>query len=77
MRKVPFTGELYIEQDDFREVPLPKYYRLFPGQQVRLRYAYIVTCTGVRKDPVSGAITEVICTYDPATGGEMPPTTGR
>jgi glutaminyl-tRNA synthetase len=72
-RMVPFTGELFIEQDDFREVPPPKYYRLFPGQQVRLRYAYIVTCTGVRKDPVSGAVTEVLCTYDPATrGGNAP-----
>jgi glutaminyl-tRNA synthetase len=72
-REVPFTGELYIEQDDFREVPPPKYYRLSPGQQVRLRYAYIVTCTGVRKDPVSGAVTEVVCTYDPATrGGNAP-----
>ena len=72
-RNVPFTGELYIEQDDFREVPPPKYYRLSPGQQVRLRYAYIVTCTGVRKDPVSGAVTEVICSYDPATrGGNAP-----
>jgi glutaminyl-tRNA synthetase len=72
-RKVPFTGELYIEQDDFREVPPPKYYRLSPGQQVRLRYAYIVTCTGVHKDPLSGAVTEVICTYDPLTrGGNAP-----
>jgi glutaminyl-tRNA synthetase len=72
-RKVPFSGELYIEQDDFREVPPPKYYRLFPGQQVRLRYAYIVTCTGVRKDPATGAVTEVLCTYDPATkGGNAP-----
>ncbi len=72
-RKVPFTGELYIEQDDVREVPPPKYYRLYPGNQVRLRYAYIVTCTGVRKDPASGEIIEVLCTYDPATrGGNAP-----
>ena len=72
-RLVPFSGVLYIEQDDFREVPPPKYYRLSPGQQVRLRYAYIVTCTGVRKDPSTGEIREVRCTYDPATrGGNAP-----
>ena len=72
-RKVPFSGALYIEADDFREVPPPKYYRLFPGNQVRLRYAYIITCTGVTKDPATGAITEVRCTYDPATrGGNAP-----
>jgi len=72
-RMVPFSGTLYIEQDDFREVPPPKYYRLFPGNQVRLRYAYIVTCTGVGKDPATGAVTEVRCTYDPATrGGNAP-----
>ena len=68
-RKVPFSGELFIEQDDFREVPPPKYYRLSPGQQVRLRYGYIVTCTGVKKDPSSGAVEEVRCTYDPSTRG--------
>jgi glutaminyl-tRNA synthetase len=72
-RPVPFSGVLYIEQDDFREVPPPKYYRLSPGQQVRLRYAYIVTCTGVSKDPSTGEIGEVLCTYDPATrGGNAP-----
>ena len=72
-RKVPFSGELFIEQDDFREVPPPKYYRLSPGQQVRLRYGYIVTCTGVKKDPSSGAVEEVRCTYDPSTrGGNAP-----
>ena len=72
-RKVPFSGELFIEQDDFREVPPPKYYRLSPGQQVRLRYGYIVTCTGVKKDPTSGAVEEVRCTYDPSTrGGNAP-----
>jgi glutaminyl-tRNA synthetase len=54
-------------------VPPPKYYRLFPGNQVRLRYAYVVTCTGVRKDPATGAICEVRCTYDPSTqGGNAP-----
>ena len=72
-RRVPFTGELYIEQDDVREVPPPKYYRLYPGNQVRLRYAYIVMCTSVRKDPATGEIREVLCTYDPATrGGNAP-----
>ena len=72
-RKVPFTGELYIEQDDVREVPPPKYYRLYPGNQVRLRYAYVVTCTSVHKDPATGEIREVRCTYDPATrGGNAP-----
>jgi glutaminyl-tRNA synthetase len=68
-RKVPFSGELCVEQDDVREVPPPKYYRLYPGNQVRLRYGYIVTCVGVRKDPATGAIQEVRCTYDPSTRG--------
>jgi len=72
-RMVPFSGTLYIEADDFREAPPPKYYRLYPGNQVRLRYAYIVTCTGVTKDPSTGAVTEVRCTYDPSTrGGNAP-----
>ncbi len=68
-RKVPFGKVLYIEQDDFREVPPPKYYRLSPGRQVRLRYAYIVTCTGLEKDPKTGEILEVRCTYDASTRG--------
>ena len=72
-RKVPFSRVLYIEQEDFREVPPPKYYRLSPGREVRLRYAYLVTCTGVKKDPKTGEIIEVHCTYDPATrGGDAP-----
>jgi glutaminyl-tRNA synthetase len=72
-RLVPFSGELYIEQDDFRESPPPKYYRLYPGNSVRLRYGYIVTCTGVKKDPVTGEVTAVRCIYDPATrGGNAP-----
>jgi glutaminyl-tRNA synthetase len=72
-RKVPFSKVLYIEQEDFREVPLPKYYRLAPGREVRLRYAYLVTCVGVKKDERSGEIIEVHCTYDPATrGGDTP-----
>ncbi len=71
-RKVPFSRVLYIEQDDFREVPPPKYYRLYPGQEVRLRYAYYVKCTGVVKDD-RGEVVEVHCTYDPATrGGDAP-----
>jgi glutaminyl-tRNA synthetase len=73
MRKVPFSGELYIEQDDFREVPPPKFFRLSPGKEVRLRYAYFVTCTDVIKDPNTGEVVEVRCTYDPATrGGDAP-----
>jgi glutaminyl-tRNA synthetase len=72
-RKVPFARELYIEQDDFREVPPPKYWRLYPGNEVRLRYAYFVKCTGCEKDPVTGEITAVHATYDPATrGGDAP-----
>jgi glutaminyl-tRNA synthetase len=71
-RKVPFSRELYIERDDFMEVPPPKYFRLTPGQEVRLRYAYFVKCTHVAKD-ASGNVTEVHCTYDPATrGGDAP-----
>jgi glutaminyl-tRNA synthetase len=72
-RKIPFSGELWIEREDFQEVPPPKYFRLFPGNTVRLRYGYIVTCTGFTKDPTSGEITEVRCSYDPATrGGDAP-----
>ncbi|MGH7401953.1 MAG: glutamine--tRNA ligase/YqeY domain fusion protein [Candidatus Rokuibacteriota bacterium] len=70
-RKVPFSRVLWIEQDDFRETPPPKYFRLSPGIEVRLRAAYVVRCTGVTKDPATGEITEVRCTYDPETrGGE-------
>ncbi|MBQ4132920.1 MAG: glutamine--tRNA ligase/YqeY domain fusion protein [Desulfovibrionaceae bacterium] len=67
-RKVPFTKVLYIEQEDFRENPPKKYFRLSPGQEVRLRYAYYVTCTDVVKDE-AGNIVEVHCIYDPATKG--------
>lgn len=71
-RKVPFSKVLYIEQDDFRETPPPKYYRLYPGNEVRLRYAYFVRCTHVVKDE-AGEIVEVHCTYDPSTrGGDAP-----
>ena len=71
-RKVPFSKVLYIEHDDFRETPPPKYWRLYPGNEVRLRYAYFVKCTGCMKD-ASGNVVEVHCTYDPATrGGDAP-----
>ena len=72
-RRVPFSRVVYIEQDDFREVPPPKYRRLSPGVEVRLRYAYLITCTGVVRDPESGEIVEVRASYDPATrGGDAP-----
>jgi len=72
-RKVPFSRELYIEQDDFREDPPKDYFRLAPGREVRLRYAYLVTCTSVVKDPQTGEVVELHCTYDPATrGGNTP-----
>jgi glutaminyl-tRNA synthetase len=72
-RKVPFGKLLYIERDDFMEDPPKKFFRLSPGKEVRLRCAYFIKCTGVVKDPVSGAITELRATYDPATrGGDSP-----
>jgi glutaminyl-tRNA synthetase len=72
-RRVPFSRELYIEQADFREEPPRKFWRLAPGREVRLRYAYLVTCTGVVKDPRTGEVVELHCTYDPATrGGDAP-----
>jgi glutaminyl-tRNA synthetase len=72
-RKVPFSRELYIEQDDFMEDPPKKFFRLAPGREVRLRYAYFITCVDVVKDPATGEITELHCTYDPATrGGDAP-----
>jgi len=67
-RKVPFSKVLYIEQDDFMEVPPKGFFRLSPGKEVRLRYAYYITCKQVKKD-ASGKIVELICTYDPATRG--------
>ncbi|WKZ38084.1 MAG: glutamine--tRNA ligase/YqeY domain fusion protein [Anaerolineales bacterium] len=67
-RKVPFSKVIYIEQDDFRENPPPKYYRLFPGNEVRLRYAYFIKCTDVVKDK-NGNVIEVHATYDPSTKG--------
>jgi glutaminyl-tRNA synthetase len=72
VRQVPFSRELYIEQDDFREAPPKKYFRLAPGAEVRLRYAYLVKCVDVVKDPQTGEIREVHCTYDPETLGKNP-----
>ncbi len=69
---MPFSRELWIERDDFQEVPAPKFFRLAPGREVRLRAAYFVTCTDVVKD-ATGRIVELHCTYDPATrGGDAP-----
>src|SRR5258706_13069309 len=63
-RKVPFSRVLYIEQDDFRETPPKGFFRLSPDKEVRLRYAYIIKCVGIVKDPVTGEIIELRCTYD-------------
>jgi glutaminyl-tRNA synthetase len=72
-RKVPFSRVLYIEQDDFREVPPPKYRRLIPGREVRLRYGYFITCQEAIKDEQTGEVVELRCTYDPETkGGNAP-----
>ncbi len=72
-RKIPFSRTLYIEQDDFMEDPPKKFYRLAPGREVRLRYAYFLKCVDVVKDPDTGKIVELRCTYDPATrGGNAP-----
>ena len=72
-RKVPFAREIYIERDDFMEEPPKKFFRLAPGREVRLRYAYFITCTEVIKDPNTDEIMELRCTYDPATrGGDAP-----
>ena len=71
-RKVPFSRELFIEEDDFREEPPPKFYRLAPGREVRLRYAYFIKCVGVVKDE-QGRVRELRCVYDPQTrGGDTP-----
>jgi glutaminyl-tRNA synthetase len=71
-RKIPFSGHLFIEKEDFMEEPPKKYFRLFPGQEVRLRYGYYVKCTGVVKGE-NNEILEVHCTYDPATRGGYSP----
>jgi glutaminyl-tRNA synthetase len=72
-RKLPFSNVIYIEKDDFREEPPPKYFRLAPGKEVRLRYGYIIKCEDLVKDPNTGEVVEVICTYDPATSGGYAP----
>lgn len=66
-RKVPFSRTLYIEQDDFRENPPKQFFRLAPGREVRLRYGYIIKCVSATKDPQTGTVTELHCTYDPET----------
>jgi glutaminyl-tRNA synthetase len=72
MRQVPFAREIYIDHDDFREIPPPKYYRLSPGKEVRLRNAYFITAQSIVKDD-AGNIVEVHCTYDPLSrGGNSP-----
>jgi glutaminyl-tRNA synthetase len=68
-RKVPFSRVLYIEQDDFLESPPKKFYRLAPGREVRLRYAYFIKCVDVVKDAKTGQVIELRCTYDPMTKG--------
>jgi len=72
-RKVPFSRVLYIEQDDFAEVPPPGFHRLSPGREVRLRYAYFVRCQSVVKNAATGEVVEVRCSYDPATRGGSAP----
>jgi len=72
-RMIPFSRELYIEQDDFREEAPPKYFRMAPGREVRLRYGYIIKCEDFVKDPISGEITEIHCTYDLQTKGGYAP----
>ena len=71
-RDIPFTGSLFIERDDFMENPEPKYYRLAPGREVRLRYGYFITCNEIIKDE-EGNVTELLCTYDPETSGGKAP----
>ena len=72
-RTVPFSRVLYIEHDDFREDPPDKFFRLAPGREVRLRYAYFITCVGLVKDQQTGEVIELHCTYDPATRGGSAP----
>ena len=71
-RMLPFSREIYIEQDDFREDPPRRFYRLAPGREVRLKHAYFITCTGLVKDEL-GTVTELRCTYDPQTRGGSSP----
>jgi glutaminyl-tRNA synthetase len=71
-RRIPFSRVLYIERDDFRENPPNKFFRLAPGREVRLRYSYIIKCTSVVKDPATGRVVELRCTYDPASLSAAP-----
>ncbi len=72
-RMVPFSRELYVERDDFQEDPPPKFYRLAPGKEVRLRYGYLIKCVEIKKDEETGEVIELRCTYDPETrGGQAP-----
>jgi len=72
-RTIPFNREIYVDRDDFMEDPPNKFFRLGPGREVRLRYGYIIRCDEVIKDPASGEVTELRCTYDPETaGGKLP-----
>lgn len=72
-RRVPFSRVIYIERDDFREDPPKQFYRLAPGREVRLRYAYYIKCVGVVKDEKSNEVIELHCTYDPETRGGSSP----
>jgi glutaminyl-tRNA synthetase len=72
-RQVPFSRVLWIEREDFREDPPKQFFRLAPGREVRLRYGYLVRCTGSSKDPATGQVTEIRCAYDPATRGGTAP----
>jgi glutaminyl-tRNA synthetase len=72
-RRVPFSRVLYIEQEDFLENPPKKFYRLAPGREVRLRYGYFIKCASVVKDPNTGEVAEVHCTYDPKTRSGFAP----
>ena len=72
-RTIPFSREIFIEKDDFREDPPKKFFRLSPGQEVRLRYCYFITCLEAVKDPGTGEVTELRCTYDPKTRGGYSP----
>lgn len=72
-RMLPFAREIYIERDDFREEPPPKYFRLAPEREVRLRYGYIIRCVGFEKNPETGLVDEIHCTYDPQTRGGYAP----
>ena len=76
-RQVPFSRVLYIEQDDFREDPPKQFFRLAPGREVRLRWAYLITCTDVVKDPTTGEVVELHCTYDPPLAAATRPTDAR